>query len=111
MLATVLSWVGAGLILIGGLFCLIGVIGLLRFPDLLTRIHATGMIDSLGAAFVLIGLMLFAGWSLISLKLFFILILLQITAATAAHALARAVSHGGEDPDLPIYHQKAGSDV
>ena len=92
-----LSWV---LLVTGGFFGIIGGIGLLRFPDLFSRLHAAGVTDTLGAGLILIGLMLQAGWSLITIKLILILAFGLFTSPTATHALAKAALHGKVKPLL-----------
>jgi len=88
----VLSWA----CLVGGsVFAIVGGIGLLRLPDCFSRMHGSGITDTLGAGLVLLGLMLQSGLSLITVKLLFVLAFLLITSPTATHALARsALSHG-----------------
>jgi len=85
------SWV---CLLGGSFFGISGAIGLHRFPDFYTRMHATGVTDTLCAALVLFGLMLQAGSTLLVAKLFLTLALLLLTSPTATHALARAAMHG-----------------
>ncbi|HXF08791.1 MAG TPA: monovalent cation/H(+) antiporter subunit G [Candidatus Acidoferrales bacterium] len=83
------------LLLIGGLFLVIGGVGLLRFPDFLVRIHAAGVCETLGTFTVLLGLMLVgAGW-LVTVKLMLILVFLMITSPVSSHALCRAALHDG----------------
>lgn len=77
-------------LLIGAVFCLIGAIGLLRMPDFYTRVHAASVTETLGVAFILIGLMLQAGFTLITVKLLLIGILIFFASPTASHALTRA---------------------
>ena len=89
------SWV---LIVIGGAFGIIGGIGILRMPDFFTRIHPAGMTDSMFAPCILVALMLQSGWSIITVKLAFILLFLFLTSPTASHALAKAALHGGLTP-------------
>jgi multicomponent Na+:H+ antiporter subunit G len=84
----------------GGFFGIVGGIGLLRFPDLFSRFHAAGVTDTLGAGLILIGLMLQAGWSLITIKLVLILAFGLFTSPTATHALAKAALHGKVKPLL-----------
>jgi multicomponent Na+:H+ antiporter subunit G len=61
----ILSWV----CLPGGaIFLLIGAIGVLRFPDFYTRLHAVSICDTLGAGLILLGLMLQGGLSLVTVK-------------------------------------------
>ena len=88
------------LIALGGAFCVIGAIGLLRMPDFFTRMHAASVIDTLGAAFILMGLMLQAGFSLVTVKLIAIGVLLFFTSPVATHALARAALARGVQPML-----------
>ena len=70
----------------GAFFCIVGGIGLHRLPDFFSRMHGAGVTDTLGAGLVLGGLMLQAGWTLVLVKLVFVLALLWITGPTAAHA-------------------------
>jgi multicomponent Na+:H+ antiporter subunit G len=88
------------LVFAGAAFCLIGAIGVLRFPDVYSRMHAAGITDTLGALLVLVGLMLLAGWSLATAKLIFILAFLWMASPTATHALAKAARHGRVEPML-----------
>ncbi len=89
----------AGACLLGGAaFLVIGAIGLIRLPDFFTRIHATGVIDTLGAGLALIGLIILAGWTLPAVKLVLILGFMLLTGPTATHALAKAALHGRLDP-------------
>jgi len=97
LLLDVASW---ALILIGSAFCIIGAVGLLRMPDFFTRMHAASIVDTLGAAFILLGLVLQAGFSLVMVKLIAIGILLFFTSPVATHALARAALARGVQPKL-----------
>ena len=80
-------------IFFGGLFCVVGGIGIIRMPDFYTRLHAASIIDTLGAGFLLIGLVIHAGFSLVSVKLIFISILIFFASPTSTHALAKAAKH------------------
>lgn len=84
----------------GSFFVLTGALGVLRFPDLFTRLHAASVTDTLGAGMLLTGLMIEAGFTLITIKLIFILIFLFLTSPTSAYALAKAALHGGYKPLL-----------
>ena len=89
----------AGACLLGGAaFLVIGAIGLVRLPDFFTRIHATGVIDTMGAGLALVGLVILAGWTLPAVKLVLILCFMLLTGPTATHALAKAALHGRLDP-------------
>ena len=91
----VLTWVA---LIAGGVFSVIGAIGVLRFPDFFTRLHAASLMDTLGPMLVLGGLMLQAGFSLATPKLVLILLFLLFTSPTGTHALAKAALHSGLKP-------------
>lgn len=92
-----LTWVLLGL---GGFFVVVGGIGVLRMPDLYTRMHAVSVTETLGTILVLLGLMVMAGWSLASFKLFAILLFLLFTAPVSSYALANTAMLGGTKPIL-----------
>jgi multicomponent Na+:H+ antiporter subunit G len=101
-----LSWV---LLAAGGAFCVIGAAGMLRMPDFFTRMHAAGVTDTLGAGLILLGLMLQAGLTLVTVKLVAIGLLIFFTSPTATHALAKAALARGLKPllareDAPLRH-------
>jgi len=93
----VASWICLG---VGGLACVVGALGLLRMPDLFTRMHAASLVDTVGAGFVLLGLALQAGPTLVTVKLAMIGLLIFFTSPTATHALARAALYRGVKPLL-----------
>ena len=97
LLTDALSWV---LLVAGTLVVVAGGIGVLRLPDVYTRLHAAGMTDTLGAFLVLTGLAVQAGWSLVAVKLIMIWLLLLLTTPVASHALARAALAGDVEPRL-----------
>ena len=97
-MASALDIVAGACLLAGAAFLVIGAIGLVRLPDFFTRIHATGVIDTMGAGLVLAGLVILAGWTLPAVKLVLILGFMLLTGPTAAHALAKAALHGRLDP-------------
>jgi multicomponent Na+:H+ antiporter subunit G len=84
----------------GGVFCIVGAVGLVRMPDFYTRVHAASVIDTLGAGLVLLGLLLQAGLTLVGAKLAVIGLLLLVASPTATHALVRAAMHRGLEPLL-----------
>ena len=87
-------------LLLGSAFCIIGGIGLIRLPDFYSRIHGGGITDTLGAGLVMLGLMLQAGWSLVTVKLVLIMLFLLLSSPVASHAIARAARHSGLEPKL-----------
>lgn len=92
----------SGLCLIMGSFLIIsGALGVLRFPDFYTRMHAAGVTETLAAVLIIAGLMLHAGWALVVLfKLLLIILFILLTSPTASHALVKAAQHGGLQPQL-----------
>ena len=101
VLLDVLSW---AMLLAGAGFVLVGGIGVLRLPDLYTRMHAGSLTDTLGTLLILAGIMLQAGLSLATIKLAAIAIFLLLTGPTATYALANAALLAGllpKNADLP----------
>ena len=96
MLIYYASWF---LLLCGAFFCAVGGLGILRLPDFYSQ-HAAGITDTLGAALVLIGLMLQAGLSLVCIKLVMILLFLLFTSPVATHTIAQAALQSGLKPEL-----------
>ena len=79
---------------------LIGSYGLLKLPDLFARMHAAGMVDTLGLGLVMIGLIFQAGINLVSFKLFLIVVFVLYTGPAVTHALAQAALNAGVKPSL-----------
>ena len=95
LLLDIVSWF---FLITGSFFCLSGGVGLLRFPDFFTRIHAASLTDTLGAGLILIGLMFQAGVGITLAKLVMILILSLLAGTTASHAMAKAALKSGMHP-------------
>jgi multicomponent Na+:H+ antiporter subunit G len=91
LLSAILLAIGSFLLLSGG-------IGVLRFPDVYSRMHAAGITDTLGACLILLALVLLAGLSLVMVKLLMILAFLLITGPTSSHALGKAAWKAGVKP-------------
>lgn len=86
------------LLMSGSLMGVAGGIGLLRFPDYYTRVHAASITDTLCSGLFLGGLALHFGLTLASAKLALIFAFMLFTTPTASHALTRAARHGGLEP-------------
>ncbi|MGD8783191.1 MAG: monovalent cation/H(+) antiporter subunit G [Thioalkalispiraceae bacterium] len=97
MILEILSWT---CLVLGGLLGIIGGIGMHRFPDFYSRLHAAGTTDTLCAALFLVGLGFQAGLTLASLKLILIFVFIFFTSPTASHSLANAAMLGGLEPKL-----------
>ena len=84
----------------GGFFYVVGAIGLIRMPDIFTRMHAVSVGETLGVGLMTLGMLMQAGFTLVAVKLIIILLVMWTTGAVATHALARAALHDGAKPLL-----------
>lgn len=87
-------------LIIGSFLCFSGGIGLLRFPDFYTRMHAVGVTDTLGAGMILVGLMIISTDILVFAKLVMVLLLTLLIGPTTSHVLAKAAYHNGLKPKV-----------
>ena len=92
------EWIGGGLTGVGGLFMIVGAIGLVRMPDVFTRMHAASVSDTVGAGFIFIGLIILSGFSLVTVKLVFLILAFGLMGPVATHAVARAALYAGVKP-------------
>jgi multicomponent Na+:H+ antiporter subunit G len=83
------------LVSLGAVFFLAGTVGLLRFPDSMTRLHALTKADNLGLGLVVLGLLPQVDSVLAALKLVAVWVLTQLAGATVTQLVARAVWRGG----------------
>ena len=98
MLAGMVAMLSSACLLLGAFLIISGAVGVLRFPDFFTRMHAAGVTETLATTLILLGLMLFAGWTIVSFKLLLILLFILITSPVASHALTKAALHGNLQP-------------
>ena len=101
MIDTVVHWLGSALLVIGAASVLVGGIGVIRMPDLYTRMHASSLTDTVASLALLTGLMLHSGLTLATFKLFTILAFVLLTGPTATYALANAAFSSGVQPPVP----------
>lgn len=81
----------AALLILPGLFVLgAATLGIFRFSTMLNRVHVAAKCDTLGALLVLLGLIVLAGWSDLSLKLLLAVAFLWLSNPVASHLVARA---------------------
>jgi multicomponent Na+:H+ antiporter subunit G len=73
----------------GAFFFLAGTVGLLRFPDPLTRLHALTKADNLGVGLVVLGLLPQVDWPLDAMKLIVVWLLVLLAGATVGQLIAR----------------------
>lgn len=74
---------------IGLFFFVAGTIGLLRFPDVFSRLHALTKADNLGLALIALGTAMLAADLAVTLKLVLIWFFVALAAATSGHLIAR----------------------
>ena len=91
----ILSWI---LLTVGGACVVIGGIGILRMPDFYTRIHAASLTDTMATLALFTGMMLQAGFTLATIKLFAIMLFLLLTGPTATYALSNSALSSGLKP-------------
>ncbi len=81
--------IAVSLIVLGLVFFVAGSVGLLRLPDLFSRLHALTKADNLGLGFIATGVALLAGDVLIALKLLAVWLLVLLASAASAHLVAQ----------------------
>lgn len=83
--------IAGAFILTGLFFFFVGVVGLLRFPDPLSRMHASTKTDTLGVGLMTVGFVLLKGVSFESVTLLFLVAFMWLTNPTASHYLAKTL--------------------
>ena len=83
---------------IGVFFILTGSLGLLKLPDVFSRIHAAGMIDTAGAGFIILGMIFQSGVSLATAKLIFIGIFIFFSSPVSSHVISNLARKKGIIP-------------
>ncbi|MFT5188205.1 MAG: multicomponent Na+:H+ antiporter subunit G [Verrucomicrobiales bacterium] len=94
----ILNTVTILLLTAGAAFFIAGTVGLLRFPDVYSRLHALTKCDNLGLGFIALGLAIQSPSWIIALKIIGIWILVLVASATAAHLIARRACRVGIKP-------------
>lgn len=79
----------------GALFFMAGTAGLLRFPDLYTRLHALTKAENVGLGLIVVGLIIQAETLSVMLKLLVIWLLVQLAGASVAHLIAKSALRKG----------------
>ena len=83
------------LFMISGLFFFfVGTVGVIRFPDALTRAHGAAKCDTLGAVLCLISLMIYNGSLVSDIKIFLVIVFVWVTNPTSTHMIAKAIVNG-----------------
>ena len=92
------EWFSLLLILIGALFFFAGTVGLLRFPDVYSRLHALTKADNVGLGLIVAGLILQTGSWMMIIKVLLIWMLAMFSSAIACHLVARAALRDNVSP-------------
>jgi multicomponent Na+:H+ antiporter subunit G len=85
------TWLSAVLVAAGALFFLAGTVGLLRFPDGLSRLHALSKADNIGLGLIVLGLLPLASDWTGAAKLVLLWLIVQASGAAVGQLLARAL--------------------
>lgn len=112
-IAEIVAIAGSAVVLLGSAFMVIGALGVVRMPDVFTRLHAASVSDTFGVGLILVGLILVGGLTLVSVKLGFLLAFLFLTGPVATHAVARAALDAGvkarDEKGRPLTESKEGA--
>lgn len=92
-------YVACALLVIGSLFSALAALGILRFPDLYTRLHAASKAGPLGAGLILLGVGFATGDPAIAIRCVLGFLFLVLTSPVSAHLLARSALRSGTPPD------------
>jgi len=98
MIADIALFAGGTLLLVGALFVLLATIGVLRLPDLYTRMHAASKAGAVGGGFILLAVALISLDTGVALRALAGIAFLLLTTPVSAHLLARASYIAGHRP-------------
>lgn len=98
MIAEIAAFIAGTLILIGSVFSLLAAIGILRLPDLYTRMHAASKAGTMGSGLMFVAIAVFAFDGPVILRALVGFVFLLLTAPVSAHLLARAAYKAGYKP-------------
>lgn len=108
---TLVPLLAAMLAVAGALFSLIAAIGLLRLPDLFTRIHAASKAGVLGAGLILVAVVLVSGDATTIIRALLALLFLLLSTPVGAHLLAKSAIAAGIMPKTGQSGAKTGPDA
>ena len=100
MIESVLQYLAAAAVLLGAVFGLLAAIGIVRLPDLYTRLHAASKAGVVGTGLILIAVALISTDGSVILRAILGIIFLLLSTPIAAHLLARAAHKAGEPPTV-----------
>jgi multicomponent Na+:H+ antiporter subunit G len=115
MIIQIAQYAAAFLLLVGSLFSLIAGIGMLRLPDLYTRMHAASKAGAVGAGLILLAVAIISLQGPVALRAILGILFLLLTTPVAAHLLARAAYRAGLRPssnttldEMKEHHDRQG---
>lgn len=91
-------FIGGALCLFGAILAIIGTIGVLRFPDFYTRLHAASVTDTASVSAMVIGMAFLSEHWLVLVKLAVIWLFILMTGPTSSHSIANAAHTAGLEP-------------
>ncbi len=98
MMSELMALAGDIFLVVGVCFFVVGTIGVIRFFDLYTKLHALAKIDNVGLGFITFGLMLQSDSILVALKIFLIWVLVLLCSSTLSYILSSHSNKTGEKP-------------
>ncbi|MDO8834736.1 MAG: monovalent cation/H(+) antiporter subunit G [Vicinamibacterales bacterium] len=96
---SVTAGIALALMFTGVVFLAVAAIGFVRFPDVFSRLHVTGVIDTLGVPLILLGAAVYAGLTLTSAKLLLGIVFLFGTSPLVGHLLGQSAARTRTRPD------------
>ena len=96
------EWIMAALVLLGGFFCFVAGLGILRLPDVLIRMHASTKAGTLGSGLILAAVAVYFGDAATITRAVAAILFLRVTAPVAAHMIGRAAFRQG----VPLWNTK-----
>ena len=98
MIAEIANYIAAVLVVVGAGFGLIAAVGVLRLPDLYTRLHAASKAGAIGAGLIFLAVAVASLDGAIVLRALIGIVFLLLSTPVSAHLLARAAFRSGETP-------------
>jgi multicomponent Na+:H+ antiporter subunit G len=103
----VVTFIGSGLMLVGAFFMLVAAVGVVRMPDLFSRMHSSTKSATLGVGCLLLGAALHFGDVAIAARALAIVVFMLVTAPVAAHMIGRAAYISG----VPLWKGTLSDDL
>ena len=102
MIADLAIYIGCTLLLLGSLFSLLAAVGVLRLPDLYTRMHAASKAGAVGGGMVLLAVAIVSFDGGVAMRAIIGVAFLLLTTPVSAHLLARASHRSGHDASVKM---------